>query len=346
MRFHYDALRERKMSMLTRERLYQQLVFIIVALLLPCSSGYAQERLTISYSAVDAPNANWYIAEDKRMYQKYGVDTDLIYIPSSTTNVAAVVAGSVKVGNISGGAIANAAVGGASLVAVASFINTLPYELVVNESIKSPQNLKGKNLGISRVGSSSDVAARVFLKALGLEPDKDVAILQVGGSPERAAAFRTGRIAGFASPPGTVELTKGMPHHILMNMGDLPKRFAFPYVCATTTKSYLASNRATVKRIMMALIDATHFFKTQKEESKRIFGKYSRQNNEAYLEAGYEGNVKLFERVPFMTREGIEIQIKEALARKPGATLKIEDVVDDSIVAELEKEGFIDRIYK
>ena len=310
------------------------------------SQGLAQERLKISYSSIDAPNANWYIAEDKKLYQKYGLDTDLVFISSSTTNVAAVVAGSVKVGNISGGALANAAVGGADLVCVGSFINTLPYELVVNESIKSPQSLKGKSVGISRVGSSSDVAARVLLKALGLEPDKDVAILQVGGSPERAASFRTGRIAGFTSPPGTVELTKGMPHRILASMGDLPSRFPFPYVCVTTTKSYLAGNRTTVKRIMMALIDGTHFFKTQKEESKKIFAKYSRQNNEGYLEAGYQANAKLFERVPFVTKEGMEIQIKEALARKPGATLKVNEIVDDSIVVELEKEGFIDRIYK
>ena len=332
--------------MSTGEKLCKRLGFIVLACMLTWRWGYAQERLTVSYSAVDAPNANWYIAEDKRLYQKYSVDADLIFIPSSTTKVAAIVSGSVKVGKISGGAIANAAVGGASLVAVASFINTLPYELVVHESIKSPQGLKGKSLGISRVGSSSDVAARVFLKALGLEPDKDVVILQVGGSPERAAAFRTGKIAGFASPPGTVELTKGMPHRILITMGDLQKRFPFPYVCVTTTRSYLASNRPTVKRIMMALIDATHFFKTQKEESKRIFAKYSRQTNEAYLEAGYQGNVKLFERVPFVTRDGMDIQIKEALARKPGTTLKVDDIVDDSIVAELEKEGFIDKIYK
>ena len=208
-----------------------------LAAILARGQGYAQERLKISYSSIDAPNANWYIAEDKRIYQKYGLDTDLIFISSSTTNVAAVVAGSVKVGNISGGALANAAVGGADLVCVGSFINTLPYELVVNESIKSPQNLKGKSVGISRVGSSSDVAARVLLKALGLEPDKDVPILQVGGSPERAASFRTGRIAGFTSPPGTVELTKGMPHRILVSMGDLPNRYPFPYVCVTTTRA-------------------------------------------------------------------------------------------------------------
>ena len=320
--------------------------FIIVALILAWHPSNAQEKTKISYSSIDAPNANWYIAEYKRLYQKYGLDTDLVFISSSTTNVAAVVAGSVKVGNISGGALANAAVGGADLVCVGSFINTLPYDLVVHESITSPQGLKGKSVGISRVGSSSDVAARVLLKALGLEPDRDVAILQVGGSPERAASFRTGRIAGFTSPPGTVELAEGMPHRILASMGDLPKPFPFPYVCVTTTKSYLANNRATVKRIMMALIDATHFFKTQKEESKRIFAKYSRQNNEGYLEAGYQANAKLFERVPLVTKEGMEIQIKEALIRKPGATFKVSDVVDDSIVIELEKEGFIDRIYK
>src|SRR5207245_9868810 len=187
--------------------------------------GHGQERLKISYSSIDAPNANWYIAEDKKLYQKYGLDTDLIFISSSTTNVAAVVAGYVKVGNISGGALANAAVGGADLVCVGSFINTLPYELVVHESIKSPQALKGKSVGISRVGSASDVAARVFLKALGLEPDKDVAILQVGGSPERAAAFRTGRIAGFTSPPGSVHLARSLPHPILTGMAHLQKPY-------------------------------------------------------------------------------------------------------------------------
>ncbi len=323
-----------------------RIAFIILTLVLTYSRGDAQEKIKVSYSSIDAPNANWYIAEDKRLYQKYGLDTDLIFISSSTTNVSALVAGYVKIGNISGGAIANAAVGGADLVCVGSFINTLPYELVVHESIKSPQALKGKSVGISRVGSASDVAARVFLKALGLEPDKDVAILQVGGSPERAAAFRTGRIAGFTSPPGSVQLAKGMPHRILIGMGDLQKPYPFPYVCVTTTKSYLATNRSIVKRIMMALIDATHFFKTQKEGSKKIFAKYSRQNNEAYLEAGYEANAKLFERVPLATREGMEIQIKEALARKPGATLKLSEIVDDSLVIELEKEGFIDRIYK
>jgi len=320
------------------------LYFLLALILLP-RSAYSQQQ-TLAFSSVDSPNANWYIAKEKQLYKKYSVDSELIFIPSSTTTISAVVAGSVAVGNISGGATANAAVGGASVVAVSCFINTLPYELIVNESIRSAQQLKGKSIGISRVGSSSDVAARVLLKELKLEPDKDVAILQVGGSTERAAAFRTGRIAAFPSPPGTINLAQGMPHRVLVSTADFPKGFPFPYVCPTTSKAYLKSSRDTMKRLLMALIEATYFYKTHKEESKKIFAKYSRQTNEAYLESAYQSTNKLFEQIPLVNREGMEMQVKEALARKPSSALKVDDIVDDSIVVELEKEGFINHIYR
>ena len=306
----------------------------------------AQEKLTVSYSSVDAPSANWYIAQEKGLYKKYGLDVESIFIPASSTNVAVLVAGQLKFGNGTGGTIASAAVSGANLVAVACFMNTLPYELIVQDSIKTAQQLKGKSLGISRIGSSSDVIARVFLKNLGLEPDKDVAIIQVGGGGERAAAFRTGRIAAFPAPPGVLHLTKGMPQRVLISTAEFQKPYPFPYICGTTTKSFLASNRPTVKRLVMALTEGVQFFKTRKEESKQILAKYSRQNNEAYLEAAYEINAKLLDRVPYVGREGMDIQLKDALSKKPTSTVKVDDIVDDSIVAELEKEGFIDKLYK
>ena len=256
------------------------------------------------------------------------------------------VAGSVTVGNISGGATANAAVGGANVVAVGCFINTLPYDLIVHESIRSAQQLRGKAIGISRVGSSSDVAARAFLKELKLEPDKDVAILQVGGSTERAVAFRTGRIVAFPAPPGTIHLAQGMPHRVLISMADFPKGFPFPYVCPTASKSYLRQNRDGMKRLLMALIEGVYFYKSRKEESKKIMAKYTRHSNEAFLEDAYQSSAKLFERVPLVNREGMDVQVKDAVSRKPGSTLKVDDIIDDSLVLELEKEGFINRIFK
>ncbi len=306
----------------------------------------AQERIKLDYSSVDASNAVWYTAQEVGLFKKHGLDSELIFIPSTTTAVSSIIAGDIPIGNASGGGVASAVVGGANLVMVGCMLNTLPYELVVQESIKTAEDLRGKNIGISRIGSASDVAARVLIKGLGLEPVKDVPILQVGGAPERAGAFRGGRIAGFPSPPGIIQLAQGMPHRVLISTADFQKRFDFPYICATTTKSFLSSRRETVRRVLMALIESTHFFKTRKEESKKILAKYNRQNNPAYLEAAYVAVAKLYDRVPLVTREGTEVQIKEALARKPGATLRVEDIVDDSIVRELEKSGFIDKVYR
>ena len=328
-----------------------RLIRYVAILLLPLFLSLAipadaQERIQMAYSSVDASNAVWYTAQETGLFKKNGVDSQLIYIPSTTTAVASIVAGDVPVGNASGGGVASAAVGGADVIMVACFLNTLPYELVVNQSVKSVEDLKGKSIGISRVGSASDVAARVLIKGLGLEPVKDVPILQVGGATERASAFKGGRIVGFPSPPGIIQLAQGMPHRVLISTADLPKRFEFPYICATTTKSYLATHRDTIRRVLMALIESTHFFKTHKEESKKFIAKYSRQNNSAYLEDSYKAVAKLYDRVPLVTREGTEVQIKDALARKPGATMRYEDLADDSIVRELEKNGFIDHVYK
>jgi hypothetical protein len=100
-----------------------------------------------------------------------------------------------------------------------------------------------------------------------------------------------------------------------------------------------------MKKLTMALIEATHFVKTRKQETMNFIAKYTRQNNPQFLESSWVANVKLHDRVPLVTREGTEVQIKEAVSRKPGANLKVEDVVEDSIVRELDKSGFIDKVY-
>jgi len=310
------------------------------------SDAWGQEKIRLSHSALEGSNAVWYLAQDRGLYKKNGLDVDLLFIPSTTTSVSSLVAGDVQVANASGGGVASAVVAGADLVLVACYVNSLPYELVVHESVKSAEDLKGKNIGISRLGSASDVAARALIRGLGLEPDKQVLIMQVGGPAERAASFRTGRIVGFPSPPGMVHLAKGMPLRILISTIDFQKRFEFPYICATTTKSHLSRQRETLKKVLMAHIEAIHFFKTRKEESKKILSKYSRQTNEAYLEDAYTASAKLYDVVPLVTRTGVEAQIKEAVGRKPGAQLRFEDMVDESIVRELEKSGFIDKVYK
>jgi NitT/TauT family transport system substrate-binding protein len=231
-------------------------------------------------------------------------------------------------------------------VSVACVINVLAYELVVLDSVKTAEDLKGKSIGISRFGSVSDVAARELLKGLGLRPMEDVKILQVGGASERAAGFSRGVIAGFPSPPGNVHLIPGgLPHRILADMADLKNPYKLPFICAVTTKSFLAKRRDTVKRIVMALIEASHYFKTNKEGTQKIVAKYQRSANKAYLDSSYQSTVKILERVPYTTREGMKIQLDDALKQAPASKVTVDNLIDDSIVRELEKEGFIDKVY-
>ena len=320
-----------------------------VALLLtviPWIRAEGQERIRIAYSSTDTINQVWTVASDAGFYKKQGLDAELVYIGSTTVTVTAIIAQDIQVGNAAGSGLANAAVRGADVVSVACFINVLAYELVVLDSVKSAEDLKGKSIGISRFGSASDVAARELLKGLGLKPMEDVKILQIGGASERAAGFSRGVIAGFPSPPGNVHLIPGgLPHRILANMADLEKPYALPFICAVTTKSYLAKKRETVKRVVMALIEAAHYFKTNKEGTQKIVAKYLRGANKLYLESAYRSTAKILERVPYTTREGMKIQLDEALKQSPGSKVTVDSLIDDSIVRELEKEGFIDRVY-
>ncbi|MGH7929275.1 MAG: ABC transporter substrate-binding protein, partial [Candidatus Binatia bacterium] len=217
------------------------LVFILLLVVIPWGKAEAQERIRIAYSSTDSLNGIWNIAHEAGFYKKNGLDTDVVYIGSSSVAAAAVVSQDVQLANIAGSVVANTGVRGGELVSVACFVNSLAYELVVLESIKTPEDLKGKSIGISRFGSVSDVAARELLKGIGLRPGEDVKILQVGGASERAAGFSRGVIAGFPSPPGNIHLIPGgLPHRVLADMADFPKPYPLPFICAVATKSYVA----------------------------------------------------------------------------------------------------------
>jgi NitT/TauT family transport system substrate-binding protein len=325
---------------------YRWLLCSVLFFLIATSPAQSQDKIKIAYSSTDTINQVWTIAQDAGFYKKHGLDVDLVYIGSTTIGIAAIVAQDIQVGNAAGSGVANAAVRGADTVSVGCVINVLAYELVVLDSIKSAEDLKGKSIGISRFGSASDVAARELLKGLNLRPMEDVKILQIGGASERAAGFSRGIIAGFPSPPGNVHLIPGgLPHRILADMADLPKPYPLPFICAVTTKSYLAKKRDTVKKVVMALIEASHYFKTNREGTQRIVAKYLRGANKAYLDSSYQSTTKIIERVPYTSRDGMKIQLDDALKQTPGSKITVDNLIDDSIVREIEKEGFIDRVY-
>src|SRR5918999_3291090 len=300
------------------------------------ANARAQEKLTLSYAALGGANSIWNIAKEAGFYKKRGLDVDVIYIQSTTLGAAAILSGHVQIGMVAGIGVINSVAAGADLVSVACFVNVLDYELVVQPSIKSAEGLKGKSIGISRFGSVTEVAARAFLSELKLRPGEDVLLRQVGGAAERAAAFKQGALGGFLSSTGSIHLLgEGLPQRVLIRTADLKNPPPFPWICAATTKSYLAKARQNVKRVVMALVESTHYFKTNKDGTKKIIGKYFPTANAAYLEDNYSATVRILEQVPYVTRPGMENLIQEARKTNPGIKVTVNDVIDDTIVREL-----------
>jgi NitT/TauT family transport system substrate-binding protein len=322
------------------------LLSFTLLLLVIVANAPAQEKLTVSYAALGGANSLWNIAKEAGFYKKHGLDVEVVFIGSSTISAAAVLSGHTQVGMVAGSGVINAAASGADLVSVACFVNVLDFDLIVPASIKSAEDLKGKSIGISRFGSVTDVAARAFLAELKLRPGEDVILRQIGGLPERAAAFKQGIVAGYLPASGGIHLLgEAFPHNVLIRMGDLKNPPPFPFICAATTKGYLAKKRENVKKVVMALTEATHHFKNNKESTKKIIGKFFPTANAAYLEDNYIGTAKILERVPYVSRPGMENLIVEARKTNPNIRVTVNDVVDDTIVRELEREKFIDRVY-
>jgi NitT/TauT family transport system substrate-binding protein len=309
-------------------------------------SGAYAENLNVVITSFDSSNAAVYLPYHVGLYKKYGLNVDLVYIGSSTIALQSLISGQVPISVGAGGTVIRAALGGAELVMVAGFLQTLPYSLVAMDKIKRAEDLRGKSVGVSRFGSASDDAARLLLKAVNLQPGKDVAIVQLGGFADRAAALSKGAVAAISGPPGTVELLPGGVHN-LVQTSDLATPPPFPFINLATTKSYLARNRDTVKRALMAQIEGVHYIKNNEEGTKKILGMMAKGSTPGYLHAAYDALKKLIQERPLVSREGVNEVIQMELPKREnqGRTLSYEDVADMSLVRELDQEGFLKKIF-
>src|SRR5581483_7201894 len=177
-------------------------------------------KMTVAYSEITFINLPLWTAKADGIFEKHGLDVDLQNIDSSTS-IAALVSGQVQAAAAGGSEALSAAVEGADLQTVACLGGQYPYVLMAPASIQTPDDLRGKKVGVSRAGSSSDIATRVVLKRLGLDPDNDVTIIAVGSLANRTAALLSGSIdAGLDSPPGSLkEEAQGL--HVLVHIASL-----------------------------------------------------------------------------------------------------------------------------
>lgn len=304
------------------------------------------KKVVIGYSAIAPNQLPGWIAYEHGFFRKYGLDVQLIFVESGSRSVQTLISGDVSAAQVAGSAVLQSNLQGSGVVLVAGFINTLDYKFIVSRDITRPDQLKGKTVAVSRIGSSSDFATRYALEKYGLVPDKDVAILQIGSQPARFSALEAGKIQGVMI---AIPLTAKAKKIGLNTLADLQMLgLEYQHTALAVSQSLIKKDPELVRSILKAFVEAIHYMKTHRKESMAVLAKYLKTDDPDALEESYEAiGQALIPEKPYPTLKGIQIMLREMGVKDANArTARPEQFVDLSFMQELDSAGFIDRLYR
>ena len=284
-----------------------------------------------------------WIAKDAGIFKKHGLDLDLIFINGSVRGIQSLVAGDLGYSGAVGPAVINAKIAGADIAIIQSQMNTLPYFIIGNPNIKSPEGLKGRSAAVHIPGTSADFAMRLALMKVGI-PYKDIKAITVGGAPARLAAVSNGQTDFTVVTDGERIQGEKMGLKVIIDMATLNVPFQFN--CSVTTRRKIRENPDEVRRVVWAMAESIHFFKTRKDESIKIMQKYTRGLSRDLLEGAHAANSELLIEDTYPTLDGLKNTLDVQSLTDPRASkAKAEDLVELQFVDEMRKTGFVEKLY-
>jgi len=306
------------------------------------------EPLRVGIPGLSAEFAPVCAANDRGILKKFGFEPEVIAMQGGKQLAQVVIAGSIPIA-VMGGDYLSAAVRGADLVMIATHMDKLPYTLIVKPSLKRVEDLKGTRLAISRFGSSSDAGLRLALQKLGVNPEKEVTIVQVGGQTERFAALKANTVDGTVVIPPLSGAAQRLGYNALINMNKLG--IPYPQEGVVVSRQLLASRRDMVTRFLKAYIEGVKELKNDKEFAIGVLAKYLRmdrkKDREALEDSFQEVIIEQMLKVPGINLDAIKVGLDLLGKDKPStASSNPRDYVDGSVMLELVKSGFVDQLYK
>jgi NitT/TauT family transport system substrate-binding protein len=329
----------------TRLRTVAFAVTVLAALALASAARAQMTRLKTSYSSITANNSPVWIAKDKGIFAKHKLDVQMVLIESGTTSIQALVAGETQIAQLSGGVILSSGLAGSDVLCISGLENRSAFSLIAQKEIRAAEQLKGKRLAISRFGSASDLAARLILQKLGLNAEKDVTLLQVGGTSTRLAAITKGAVESTVITPEFYILAKKAGMTTLAD--PLSAKIDFPQNTIGTSRAYLRAQPEIVSLYLKAIIEAIHYFKTNREQTIPILSKYLKIDDKDALAEIYDLYKNILQPVPLPTPEGMQLLLTWMAQSDPRAkSAKAEQFIDDGPLREIEKSGFVTALYR
>jgi ABC-type nitrate/sulfonate/bicarbonate transport system substrate-binding protein len=293
-----------------------------------------------TYAAVGAFAPLW-IAQDKGIFNKYGLAVDLKYILPAT-GTQALLSGSIDIVN-PGTELVEAGLSGARVAFIIGILNRAVLSVYSKPEFKQLTDLRGKVMGVTQPGSTTDLTARILLQQAGLVPGKDVQITHLQGMPDLITALSQGRIdAGIISAPTTLKAKQaGFKELVDITARNIPMIHAG----LATTRDFIKNSPDKVRRYVQAYIEANKVARTDAETTKQIIGKYTKTDNREDLDETYNTYARAWEQAPYVSAAAMQTLLNFSI-NPAGKTAKPEQFIDNSFVAELDKSGFIKELYK
>jgi NitT/TauT family transport system substrate-binding protein len=325
----------------------KKFVGFIFPMLLVLSLGYnlrAAEQTRIGYGSLSTSYAAIWMAGEAGLFRKNGINAEVLYLESALVRTA-LISGEIALGGMSGTTMAAPRLQGADTIIIASFANALQYRLVVRPEIKSVADLKGKRVGVANFGLGAHRGAQVMLAKLGLNPDTDVTMLQIGGDPTRLSALLSGSIDASVFNPPLYHRAVEAGMRVLANIEDM--NFPVQGSAFVTTERFIKRAPEVARAAVKSIIESIHLMKTNPELTKRAIRKYMRFKDQRDTDEAYQIIRDVMPRKPYPSVDGIKAVLDELSAKVPAAkTAQPRDFMDTRFIEELDRSGFIDRLYQ
>jgi ABC-type nitrate/sulfonate/bicarbonate transport system substrate-binding protein len=317
---------------------FRRCVIALTLISLWSAGGIEAAPLRIAYSAISGAMSSLWVAQEAGYFKREGLETELLYIGGGSLLIQSMVSGDVPFAYGPSVPVINASLRGADLVLIGNTGNSLVFSIMSRPDIRQPAQLKGKKIGVTRLGGSTDWALDAALKQWGLERG-ELSVIQTGGMPEGLAGLVAGALdAVVLSPPSNFRAAKSGMHE-LVDVGQL--KIVFPNTPLSASKAFVRSHRDTALRFLRGFTQGLHRLRTDKEFSMKVLSKYTKATDGETLAQLHQtfGVRYSGDRIPYVRAEGVE----EILKRTPGKEAReaqTASFIDNSLLKELEQNGW------
>jgi len=324
-------------------------VSTLIVLFLACAgAGLAQnkplKKVRVGVPSVGMGNIIPYITREAKLYEKHGLDPEVITVMGSGIGSKALISGNIDIIPIATPTVIAANLAGADMAILAHTMPAVVHAMMVRPEIKRPEDLKGKKIGVSSLGSLTDFLVRSIAKKKGLNPDRDLTLISTGASDtERVMSLKAGAVDATAiSHPG-YGLARKMGFTMLW---DSAKELDYPWMEITTRRAAIKSDRELILQYMKAHLEGIALFKSNKDFSVKVIKKVLRVTDDELANESYDIFSKMFIPAPYPNHPGMKVSFEYVAETRPDVWKhKPEEFTDPSFVAELDKSGFIKALY-